>query len=251
MKHTKKILILLGILVLGAVIVFLSPKKKEIPKTLEIPKEITQTQQNDTLISWEEFQEKAREDNAVVVDVRKPEEIAKGKLFEDALELNYFADDYREKVAQLEKDKTYLLYCQLGGRTVRSLDVFHENGLTAYCLDGGVDATQTREDNEREKHLSWEAFKEKAQEEDVVVIDIRTPDEYEQGKLFADALTGIDYYDSTFEQKIAQLDPSKTYLIYCRSGNRTGKSIPLFEKYGLKVYDLDGGIKATPEGSLQ
>jgi len=98
---------------------------------------------------------------------------------------------------------------------------------------------------EENKHLSWEEFRKKAEEENSVVIDIRTADEYNAGKLFDDALTDFDYYHSDFEKKISELDPQKTYLIYCRSGHRSGNAIPLFEKYGLKAYDLQGGYNAV------
>jgi rhodanese-related sulfurtransferase len=253
MKHIKKILIILaGIIILITSGLYLYIKNINYCGTgLDMEKSTAKQEAYGKIISWDEFKNKSREKNNIVIDLRKPEEIAQGKLFKNALELNYFSDDYRQKVSELDKDKTYLLYCQLGGRTVKSLDIFYENGLDAYCLDGGVDATQIKEDLEKEKHLSWEEFQKKSQDENTVVIDIRTKDEYEAGKLFEDAIVGFDYYSSTFEQKIAQLDSTKTYLIYCRSGNRTGKSIPIFEKYGLEVYDLAGGHKATPAGSLK
>ncbi len=94
------------------------------------------------------------------------------------------------------------------------------------------------------KTISWEKFKKKATEEDTVVIDVRTDGEILEGKLFDNTLE-IDYYQSNYEDKISKLDPTKTYLIYCRSGNRSGKSLKIFEKYGLKVYDLAGGYNSA------
>ncbi len=94
------------------------------------------------------------------------------------------------------------------------------------------------------KTISWTEFQDKATQENTTVIDVRTQSEILGGKLFDETLE-IDYYGSDFEQKVSELDPEQTYLIYCRSGNRSGKSIPIFEKYGLKVYDLGGGYSGA------
>ncbi|MCD5390147.1 MAG: rhodanese-like domain-containing protein [Candidatus Pacebacteria bacterium] len=104
---------------------------------------------------------------------------------------------------------------------------------------------------EKSQNLNWEDFQIQAELENTVVIDIRTAGEYNAGKLFSDAVVDFDYYESDFEQKISELDKDKTYLIYCRSGSRTGKSLKIFEKYGLTAYHLDGGHKSTPAGSLK
>jgi rhodanese-related sulfurtransferase len=55
----------------------------------------------------------------------------------------------------------------------------------------------------------------------------------------------IDYNSSDFEQQLDGLDKSKTYLVYCRSGNRSGKACHTMLDKGFKqVYNLDGGISA-------
>ncbi len=113
---------------------------------------------------------------------------------------------------------------------------------------------QSPETNTQERTIStsldWDAFQARTQDSNTVVIDIRTPEETAEGKLFPDA-PELDFYEADYEEQIANLDPNKEYLIYCRSGNRSGKSIPIFEKYGLSVQHLEGGHKATPEGSLK
>ncbi|RLF58776.1 MAG: rhodanese-like domain-containing protein [Thermoplasmata archaeon] len=74
-----------------------------------------------------------------------------------------------------------------------------------------------------------------------IIIDIRTPEEYESGHL-ADSII-IDYYESTFEKDIDQLDKEKTYLIYCRTGRRTGLAMDIMEDLNfLNVYNMLGGI---------
>jgi rhodanese-related sulfurtransferase len=74
-----------------------------------------------------------------------------------------------------------------------------------------------------------------------IILDIRTPGEFKAGHL--PNSTQIDYYSKTFADKIKQLDKSKTYLIYCRSGNRSARSLQLFKKLKFqKVYHMDSGI---------
>lgn len=78
-----------------------------------------------------------------------------------------------------------------------------------------------------------------------VLIDFRTPQEIAQGKIRKDALA-IDYLaGEIFKASIAQLDKNKTYLVYCRSGRRSGEASQVMVQQGFKkVYNLDGGITA-------
>lgn len=76
---------------------------------------------------------------------------------------------------------------------------------------------------------------------DVVLLDIRTPKEFADGHIQGAVM--IDYYASDFVDRLKTLDLQKTYLIYCRSGNRTGRSLAIFEKLGFsRVYHLETGI---------
>jgi len=74
-----------------------------------------------------------------------------------------------------------------------------------------------------------------------VLLDIRTAAEVEAGHI--SGAETLDYYAATFEDDLAQLNRDGTYLIYCRTGNRTGKAFRIMTDLGFdKVYDLDGGI---------
>ncbi len=58
----------------------------------------------------------------------------------------------------------------------------------------------------------------------------------------------LDFYDPEFAAQIAELDPDVPYLLYCRSGNRSGQTIELMEQLGFTdVANLDGGIVAWDE----
>lgn len=53
----------------------------------------------------------------------------------------------------------------------------------------------------------------------VVVIDVRTAAEFNEGHI-TNALN-VDVESNTFDSDIAALDKSITYALYCRSGNRS------------------------------
>ncbi len=75
-----------------------------------------------------------------------------------------------------------------------------------------------------------------------IILDIRTPAEFQAGHL-AGALL-IDFYSQTFAGQIDRLDRNRTYLVYCRSGNRSGRSLELFKKLKFQhIYNMATGIK--------
>ncbi len=78
---------------------------------------------------------------------------------------------------------------------------------------------------------------------DIVIIDVRTAEEFASGHI-ANA-TNIDFYSADFGAQISALPKDKTYIVYCRSGNRSGKSMQTFKDQGFtKVYNVAGGIGA-------
>ncbi len=89
--------------------------------------------------------------------------------------------------------------------------------------------------------LNTENFKEVVVDKDVQLVDVRTPDEYNAGKI--DGAINIDYFDQeTFKKEFEKLDKNKAIYLYCRSGHRSHKSAVLLEKMGFKeIYDLEGG----------
>jgi len=77
---------------------------------------------------------------------------------------------------------------------------------------------------------------------DFAVIDVRTPGEFAQGHL--DGAKLIDYRAPGFRKQVAELDRKKTYLIYCRTGNRSTGALGIMKELGFgNVYHLDGGIE--------
>ena len=84
-------------------------------------------------------------------------------------------------------------------------------------------------------------FSEVASQSDVVVVDVRTPEEFAEGHL--DGAVNIDVNSPTFASEVSELDPSGTYAVYCRSGNRSATAVAAMADAGfVSLYDLDGGV---------
>lgn len=85
--------------------------------------------------------------------------------------------------------------------------------------------------------------------DDVRVLDVRTPEEFAEGHV--EGATLIDFYEPDFADRIAELDPEATYVVYCRSGNRSGQATALMAEQGFSaVHDVDGGVLAWEAAGL-
>lgn len=94
------------------------------------------------------------------------------------------------------------------------------------------------------ENISAETFKSLITKEDHILLDVRTPEEYVEGEIAGHQL--INFKAADFPQQIDKLDKAKNYLVYCRSGNRSGQTCQLMERMGFTgdLYNLDGGIQA-------
>lgn len=72
------------------------------------------------------------------------------------------------------------------------------------------------------------------------VIDVRTLEEFEQGHIPGAKV--VDVKSSDFQDKIAQMDKDKEYLVYCRSGNRSSKALQIMKEAGFtNAHNVEGG----------
>ena len=73
------------------------------------------------------------------------------------------------------------------------------------------------------------------------IIDVRTSGEFQVGHL-PDAML-IDFYAKNFVERVKALDKDTTYLLYCRTGNRSGQTLKLMRNLGFKAaYNMKGGM---------
>ncbi len=94
--------------------------------------------------------------------------------------------------------------------------------------------------NESVKTVSVDDFAEIMTRNDVLLIDVRTSDEYAEGHLAG--AENIDVKAADFAECIK--DIQGTVAVYCRGGRRSLKAAEQLAKQGCTVYNLDGGIQA-------
>ena len=102
--------------------------------------------------------------------------------------------------------------------------------LTACAAAGGSVTTLNAPD-----------FSKKISDKSVLLLDVRTPAEFAVGHIVG--ATNIDFESGNFAKDITRFDKSKSYALYCRSGNRSGQATSLMAKDGFKsLFNLNGGI---------
>ncbi len=73
-----------------------------------------------------------------IIDIRTLEEYYSG-IIQGAVNIDYYSTSFREELSQLDKDKTYLIYCRTGSRTSNAVGIMRELGFNeVYVLKGGI-----------------------------------------------------------------------------------------------------------------
>lgn len=94
--------------------------------------------------------------------------------------------------------------------------------------------------SKQESNQNEESFKNLTVEEviilldanpDIIVIDVRTPDEIAQTGAIENSIN-IDFKASDFKEKISALDKDKEYILFCKSGNRSGQASKVMAEMG-------------------
>ena len=94
--------------------------------------------------------------------------------------------------------------------------------------------------SKQESNQNKESFKNLTVEEviilleanpDIIVIDVRTPDEIAQTGAIENSIN-IDFKASDFKEKISALDKDKEYILFCKSGNRSGQASKIMAEMG-------------------
>lgn len=91
--------------------------------------------------------------------------------------------------------------------------------------------------------LSPSEFTSEVSEENSILIDIRTPEEYVQFWVLPNVDLFMNMHDSDFAEKLWRLDKKTHYLIYCWHASRTKHVMEYMKNIWFEyVKDLDGWI---------
>lgn len=92
-------------------------------------------------------------------------------------------------------------------------------------------------------NLSQEDWTEKLnQDPNAVILDVRTEDECSDGVIPNAVLIDI-YKGQGFIYRLEELDKTKNYYVYCKSGGRSGQACAIMNQLGFETtYNLEGGF---------
>ena len=110
-------------------------------------------------------------------------------------------------------------------------------GLTTACGQANFENLEVKE------------FAELIADSNVVILDVRKAEEFDEGHIKGAVL--IDQFQSDFvELAQAKLPKDKTIAIYCRSGRRSANAAAKLANVGYKCVNLKGGILAWKEADM-
>ena len=83
--------------------------------------------------------------------------------------------------------------------------------------------------------------------DETILLDVRTPEEYAAGHLNGAQL--LDFNAGDVAAAVPNLDPDAEYLVYCRSGNRSGQAIALMEQAGFTNLTNLGSLEQAAQAT--
>jgi len=84
---------------------------------------------------------------------------------------------------------------------------------------------------------------------EVVLLDVRTLEEFQEVRV--PGSVNVDFYATDFAAQLDTLAKDVPYVVYCRSGNRSGQTMNIMRELGFsEVWDVDGGIISWNEAGL-
>lgn len=99
------------------------------------------------------------------------------------------------------------------------------------------------------KKISLEEFEKMRKDKGAVVLDVRTPREFEAGHV--PGAVNIPWQSPDFDKQVEKLDKSKTYLVHCYSGSRSAAATKEMTKLNFDhLFDFSGGMRAYQRAKM-
>jgi len=117
----------------------------------------------------------------------------------------------------------------------------HKILIVAIAMMSIVSCKQANTNGQKERLSAPEFSKKISETKEAIIIDVRTPEEFEKGHLVN--AVNYDWNGNDFETEISNLDKNKPVFVYCLSGGRSGSAAGKMRSDGFKlVFELEGGI---------
>ncbi len=133
---------------------------------------------SNTYLSAIEFSAEIKKQKSLqLIDVRTPEEFAKGHL-ENAVNIDWNETDFGKLIEKFNKDTAVFIYCLSGGRSAAAADYLRNNGFKKVIeLDGGImkwrgaNLPETSMDSNQSKGMSLAEYEKLLVSEKLVLVD--------------------------------------------------------------------------------
>jgi rhodanese-related sulfurtransferase len=92
-------------------------------------------------------------------------------------------------------------------------------------------------------------IRERAGKADFVILDVRTPEEFAEGHI--SGAVNLDVQSPDFGKGLRKLDRKRSYLVYCRTGNRSRRATLAMEELGFRsIFHMTEGIVKWKQQNL-
>ena len=181
------------------------------------------------------IEENAGNSDFIILDVSPAAAFASSHI-KGAVSLPANDPDFEANLNQLDKDKTYLVYCHKMKWTPKAVEVMINNNFTrlfassegkaGWMQAGGtvVASRMQQVDTRQMKKL----IAENKGNQNFVILDV-SPERAYTGAHIQGAVS-MAARNPDFEAKVQQLDKSKTYLVYCMGGRWTPKAVKIMQR---------------------
>lgn len=134
MNRKKNLLNLIILLIFFTIMGFQACKSQEEVDNQNIAEEISVSQ------AFELIQNNQDNENFMILDVRTPQEYQEEHL-EDAINIDYYSENFQDRLSELDKNKIFLVYCQSGSRSTNAVTIMINLGFVElYNMLGGIAA---------------------------------------------------------------------------------------------------------------
>lgn len=202
-------------------------------------------------LSPQEFEDKANQFNALIIDTREPQTFAKGFIPNSInIGLNgQFAPWVGALVTDLKQE---LLLVTEDGKAEEAITRLARVGYdhTIGFLDGGITAwlAAGKEIDQIESISAGEFETIMNSQTAVNALDVRKPGEYESEHLEATLARPLDYINDWTNE----INPEETYYIHCAGGYRSMIAASILKARGItNVIDIAGGYSAIKSTNLK
>ncbi|MBU2525254.1 MAG: MBL fold metallo-hydrolase [Bacteroidetes bacterium] len=195
------------------------------------------------------FEEAANATHAVILDVRSPDEFAQAHIPKSI----FIGIDggFAPWVGALISDtRQEILLVAPKGREEEVITRLSRVGFdhTVGYLEGGFDAWKTAgKETDHVDSISAENLKHKLSDDQLAVIDVRKPGEYESSHLPQALSLPLDFINEQFDT----LPKNKSLALHCAGGYRSMIAASILKSRGIhNLMDVTGGFKAIQESGI-